>query len=139
MSSKITAGNESVGEGGKSAAKAPDIIHQAREEYGRYFGICGSYHHLKACICKSCPSYSEGAGMFCSRNKCPVQGKKEGCLCEACELFRKFRLEGEYFCLQAEKPEFSGEMSYASLNSCRNSLDHETRVCVLAETERVNK
>jgi hypothetical protein len=39
MSSKITAGNESVGEGGKSAAKAPDIIYQAREEYGRYFGI----------------------------------------------------------------------------------------------------
>ncbi|MCO5382412.1 MAG: DUF2769 domain-containing protein [Methanosarcina barkeri] len=66
-------------------------------------------------------------------------GEKEGCLCEACELFRKFRLEGEYFCLQAEKPEFSEKMSYTSLNRCRNSLDHETRVCVLAETERVNK
>lgn len=139
MSSKITAGNESVGEGEKSAAEAPDIIYQARKEYGRYFGICGSYHHLKACICKSCPSYSDGSGMFCSRNKRPVQGKKEGCLCEACELFRKFRLEGEYFCLQAEKPEFSEKMSYTSLNRCRNSLDHETRVCVLAETERVNK
>ena len=112
LGSKITAGNkESVGGGGKSAEKAPDVIQQAREEYGRYFGICGSYHHLKACICKSCPSYSGGAGMFCSRSKCPpVQGKKEGCLCEACELFRKFRFEGEYFCLQAEKPEFSGEM-----------------------------
>jgi hypothetical protein len=74
-----------------------------------------------------------------SSKKCPVQGKKEGYRCEACELFRKFRLEGEYFCLQAEKPEFSEEMSYAFLNRCRNPLDHETRVCVQAETELVNK
>jgi hypothetical protein len=34
-----------------------DVIQKAREEYGRYFGICGSYHHLKACLCKYCSSY----------------------------------------------------------------------------------
>jgi hypothetical protein len=45
--------------------------------------------------------------MFCARSKCPGQGKKQGCLCETFELFRKPRLEGEYFCLQNEKPEFS--------------------------------
>ena len=78
LDSKITAGNkESIEQrGGKSAEKAPDIIQEAREEYGRYFGICGSYHHLKACICKSCPSYSGGAGMFCSRSKCSGAGEK---------------------------------------------------------------
>jgi hypothetical protein len=76
------------------------IIQQTREEYGRYFGICSSYHHLKACICKFCPSYSGGAGMFCSRGKNLNQRKKEGCLCEACELFKKFTLEGDYFCAQ---------------------------------------
>jgi hypothetical protein len=76
------------------------IIQQAREDSGRYFGICSSYHHLKACICKFCPSYSGGAGMFCSRGKNQDQEKKEGCLCESCELFKKFRLEGDYFCSQ---------------------------------------
>ncbi|RXA14704.1 DUF2769 domain-containing protein [Methanosarcina sp. MSH10X1] len=84
-------------------------MQQAREEYGRYFGICGSYHHLKACICKSCPSFSGGAGMFCSRSNCPGQDKKQGCLCETCELYRKFRLEGKYFCIKAKKPESSEE------------------------------
>ncbi|AYK16007.1 MAG: DUF2769 domain-containing protein [Methanosarcina flavescens] len=110
MDSKLTAENkENVGKSGKSGKGTLDIIQQAREEYGRYFGICGSYHHLKACICKSCPSYSGGAGMFCSRGKCPGQDKKLGCLCETCELFRKFRLEGKYFCIQSEKPEASEE------------------------------
>jgi len=107
---KLAAGNKgNIGRCGKSGEKVSDIIPQAREEYGRYFGICSSYHHLKACICKDCPFYSGGAGMFCSRNKYQGKGKKQGCLCEACELFRKFQLEGEYFCLQAEKPEFSEE------------------------------
>jgi hypothetical protein len=47
--------------------------------------------------------------MFCSRGKSLRQGKKEGCLCETCELFRKFRLEEEYFCLNAEKLKLSEE------------------------------
>jgi hypothetical protein len=102
LSSRLTAGNkEETRE--KSVGMVPDIIQQTREEYGRYFGICGSYHCLKACICKNCPSYSGGAGMFCSRGKSLGQGIKEGCLCETCELFRKYRFEGEYFCLQNEK------------------------------------
>ncbi|MFZ2498685.1 DUF2769 domain-containing protein [Methanosarcina sp.] len=36
--------------------------------------------------------------MFCSRGKNREEGKKEGCLCESCELFKKFRIEGDYFC-----------------------------------------
>ncbi|WP_292389517.1 hypothetical protein [Methanosarcina sp. UBA5] len=78
MSSILLAGNKKdAGTGGKSWEKASNIIQQTREEYGRYFGICGSYHHLTACTCKKCPSYSGGAGMFCSRGKCPEQGKKK--------------------------------------------------------------
>lgn len=84
--------------------RTSNTIQDDREGCGKYFGICSSYHHLKACICKNCPSYSGGAGMFCSRGKGPGQGKTQGCLCETCELYRKFRLEGKYFCLHAEKP-----------------------------------
>lgn len=77
-----------------------DVIKDAQEEYGRYFGICCSNHHLKACICKYCPSYPGGFGMFCSKGKSPAKGKNEGCLCESCELFRKLGFEGKYFCRQ---------------------------------------
>jgi hypothetical protein len=136
LGSKLAAGNkEDIGKCGNSGEKASDIIPQAKEEYGRYFGICSSYHHLKACICKNCPSYSDGAGMFCSRSKYPGQGEKQGCLCEACELFRKFRLEGEYFCLQAEKPEFSEKKSEFSLKNHKKSpeCDGKTRFCVVGK------
>jgi len=141
LGSRLAAGNkEDIEESEKSGEKASDIIQQVREEYGRYFGICGSYHHLKACICKSCPSYSGGAGMFCSRSKSPGQGKKQGCLCETCELFRKFRLEGEYFCLEAEKSESSGEKSEFSLKNCRKASERKgkTGFCVVEKSD-VNK
>ena len=110
-----------------------DVIQEARERYGRYFGICSSYHHLKACMCKNCPSYPGGAGIFCARGKSPVQGKKEDCVCETCELFRKFRLEGDYFCRQEEKPGFSEEGPYTLLNSCKNTStgNGKIRICVL--------
>ena len=122
MDSKLAAEDrENVGKSGKSGKETPDIIQQAREEYGRYFGICGSYHHLKACICKSCPSYSGGAGIFCSSGKSLGQGKKEGCLCGTCELFRKFRLEGEYFCIKAEKSEISEEKPEFSPGNSRKT------------------
>jgi hypothetical protein len=90
----------------KSAEKVPDIIQEARKEFGRYFGTCGSYHHLKACICKSCPSYPGGLGMFCSRGKSLETREKENCLCESCELFRKLQYVGDYFCRPDEKQEF---------------------------------
>lgn len=141
LGSRLSARNkEDIGKSGKPGEKISDIIQQTREEYGRYFGICGSYHHLKACICKNCPSYSGGAGMFCSRSKYPGQGKKLGCLCETCELFRKFRFEGEYFCLQNEKSEFSEEKPEISLNNCRKApeCNGKTRFCVV-ENQNVGK
>jgi len=138
LSSRLAAGNkEDTWTKEKSGKKTSDIIQQTREEYGRYFGICGSYHNLKACTCKNCPSYPGGAGMFCSRGKCPEQGKKQGCLCETCELFRKFRLEGEYFCLNAEKPELSEEKPEFLLKNCRKVPESSgnTRFCVLGESK----
>ena len=116
----------------KLGAEVPDSIRETREEYGRYFGVCASYHHLKACICKICPSYSGENGMFCSKNKNRKLGKREGCLCESCELYRKFRFEGDYFCREEEKPEFS-EMPGISLNNFKNNSSRtgETRFCVV--------
>lgn len=71
------------------------------DKRGKYFGICTSYHHSKGCRCPSCPSYPEkGKYMFCSKGKSPAFGKKAGCFCKDCEIYRKFRFEGEYFCTE---------------------------------------
>ncbi len=74
------------------------------ENHGKYFGVCFSYHNSKACICGSCPSYPGKGNMFCARGKSRLTGemlpeKKSGCLCRNCELFKKFRFEGQYFCM----------------------------------------
>ncbi|WP_231622079.1 DUF2769 domain-containing protein [Methanococcoides methylutens] len=70
---------------------------------GKYFGICPSFHHSKACNCKHCPS-SPGEGyMFCARgNKLPVP-EKAGCLCKDCYVYSQFALEGEYFCREEDE------------------------------------
>ncbi|QIB91214.1 DUF2769 domain-containing protein [Methanosarcina mazei] len=107
----------------------------AREEYGRYFGICGSYHHLKACLCKYCSSYPGGAGMFCARGGMAIgKGKKDECLCETCVVFKKFRLEGEYFCQLKEKEE-DFEKKYVAPDICTDfrTSAGTIRVCVLGE------
>jgi len=140
LSSRLAAEDvEYIGISRKSGEKEFDIIQQTREEYGRYFGICNSYHHLKACICKNCPSYSGGEGMFCSKGKSSGHGKKEGCLCETCELFRKFRIEGEYFCLKAEKPELLKEKEKPEffLKNFRKTPEYreDIRFCVVEESK----
>ncbi|WP_406658072.1 DUF2769 domain-containing protein [Methanolobus sp. ZRKC2] len=66
---------------------------------GKYFGVCTSYHHSKGCNCPTCPSYPEnGMYMFCSKGKSSKSEKKAGCLCKECEIYLKFRFEGDYFC-----------------------------------------
>ncbi len=74
------------------------------ENYGKYFGVCFSYHNSKACICGNCPSHPERGNMFCARGKSKLTDdilpeKKAGCLCQDCDLYRKFRFEGQYFCM----------------------------------------
>lgn len=123
----------------------PDLIKKTRQEYGRYFGICGSYHHLKACICKNCPSYSGRMGMFCSRSNNQKLEKKEGCICESCELFRKFRLEGDYFCQKGEKSEFIEESNnfrneyIENSMNCNSTNDRNTRICILEKLEYLDE
>ncbi|MDY9927538.1 DUF2769 domain-containing protein [Methanosarcina sp.] len=110
-----------------------DIILRGRETYGRYFGICSSYHHLKACICKTCPSYPGGKGMFCARGGTDDGDRKgKDCLCEACELYKKFRLEGDYFCRPKEKMEVF-ERNRTPPNICTDfrTSAGTIRVCVL--------
>jgi hypothetical protein len=112
-----------------------DIIQRTREEYGRYFGICCSYHNLKACLCKYCPSYPGGSGMFCvRRDTARGEGKKEECLCETCELFKKFRLEGDYFCRLREEKE-TPERSQVPPDICTDfkTTAGTIRICVLGE------
>ncbi|MDW7732277.1 MAG: DUF2769 domain-containing protein [Methanolobus sp.] len=66
---------------------------------GKYFGVCTSWHHSKGCSCPACPSCPEkGKFMFCSKGKSAGTGEKAGCLCKECEIHRKFRFEGDYFC-----------------------------------------
>ncbi|WP_319507578.1 DUF2769 domain-containing protein [uncultured Methanolobus sp.] len=69
-----------------------------RETYGRYSGICTSYHHSKACLCIKCPSYPGNGMMFCARKNQHKASSKTGCLCLQCHIHDKFRLEGDYFC-----------------------------------------
>ncbi len=75
-----------------------EVVTEARKEYGRHFGICGSYHHLKACMCRYCISYPGSSGMFCSKGKSLKKGEKGDCICESCELQNKLGIEGKHFC-----------------------------------------
>ncbi|WP_235856274.1 DUF2769 domain-containing protein [Methanolobus halotolerans] len=36
--------------------------------------------------------------MFCSKGKIPGHEKRAVCLCRECEIYRKFRFEGDCFC-----------------------------------------
>jgi hypothetical protein len=110
-----------------------DIVLRARKEYGRYFGVCSSYHHLKACLCKYCSAYPGGTGMFCTRGGAVVrEGNKENCLCETCELFKKFRFEGDYFCQVKEKGEvFERKYIPPNTRTYFQTSAGTIRVCIL--------
>ncbi|MCL2550328.1 MAG: DUF2769 domain-containing protein [Methanimicrococcus sp.] len=86
--------------------------------FGRYFGVCASFHHSKACVCLTCalrPDY--GNIMYCSKGRCPTYGsgnengdvgticfdetEKENnteCLCGKCAVYKQFAMEGTDFC-----------------------------------------
>lgn len=71
--------------------------------------------------------------MFCARGGVIVgEGRKEDCLCERCELFKKFRLEGDYFCQLKEEKDIS-ERSPVPQNICTDfqTSAGKIRVCVL--------
>ena len=78
----------------------PDVsISGDREDVGgKYFGICPSFHHSKACNCKKCPSYPGDGYMFCSKKNLRPLPSKAGCLCDECYVHEQFALEGDFFC-----------------------------------------
>lgn len=100
VSGTIGNSNDRAVDMGVSTENEPNVIKEARNECGRHFGICGSYHHLKACMCKYCTSYPGGSGMFCSKGKSSRKGEKVDCNCEFCELQKKLGIEGKFFCRQ---------------------------------------
>ncbi|MDY0266350.1 MAG: DUF2769 domain-containing protein [Methanimicrococcus sp.] len=83
---------------------------------GKYFGVCASFHHSKACLCKNCrlrPEY--GNIMYCAKGRCPTYGSgdengivgtifapvaKESlvCLCSDCFVYKQFAMAGLNFC-----------------------------------------
>jgi len=87
-------------------------------KFGKYFGICASFHHSKACLCQACalkPEY--GIFMYCAKGSCPTYGsgeettgaigfdainqngnENEKCLCESCAVYKQFAMEGTDFC-----------------------------------------
>jgi len=96
------------------------------QNYGRYFGVCASFHHSKACLCPHCDIRPEfGILMYCAKGKCPTYGSKEQeneignifadtknreninldesesaneCLCEKCPIYKQFAMKGTHFC-----------------------------------------
>lgn len=68
--------------------------------YGRYFGICTSFHHSKGCLCPKCPSYDKNSNklMFCSRKSYDNHALMKSCLCEECYNYNQFKMVGNYFC-----------------------------------------
>jgi len=70
---------------------------ELRQGLGKYFGVCPSYHHSKACLCKDCPSYPGEGYMFCVRG--PASGEtRQECMCNDCYVYHQFALDGDYFC-----------------------------------------
>ncbi len=92
-------------------------IMESEQKYGRYFGVCASFHHSKACLCPTCALRPElGNIMYCAKGSCPTYGsgnengeigtigfekiEKENtvCLCRGCAVYKQFGMEGCDFC-----------------------------------------
>ena len=91
---------------------------ESGQKYGKYFGICASFHHSKACLCTVCslkPAY--GNVMYCAKGSCPTYGSGNengdigtiyaadsneigggNCECFKCAVYKQFAMEGVNFC-----------------------------------------
>ena len=97
---------------------------ESEQKYGKYFGVCASFHHSKACLCTFCPQKpTYGNMMYCAKGSCPTYGSgnengdigtiyageeenkseigSEYCSCPKCAVYKQFAMEGLKFC----KPE----------------------------------
>jgi len=98
----------------KPAKERSSSVIETDQKFGKYFGVCASFHHSKACLCPSCalkPAY--GILMYCSKGSCPTYGSGEEkigtieeaeteenimCLCFKCAVYKQFAMEGSDFC-----------------------------------------
>ena len=53
--------------------------------------------NMEKCICRKCPTYSKCMsdaveGLFCAKGKSGCEIIKEECLCETCEIDKKYNL-----------------------------------------------
>ena len=91
---------------------------QSEQKFGRYFGVCASFHHSKACLCQACALKPEvGIFMYCAKGSCPTYGsgeettgaigfdsidrndnENEKCLCKSCAVYKQFAMESTDFC-----------------------------------------
>ena len=102
---------------------------ESEQKFGKYFGICASFHHSKACLCTFCPQKPiYGNMMYCAKGSCPTYGsgnengdigtiyaaeeenkngnentiatEGEYCSCSKCAVYKQFAMEGLKFCKQ---------------------------------------
>lgn len=100
--------------------------------FGKYFGVCASFHHSKACLCPGCALRpTHGIVMYCAKGPCETYGSYEThsesgvigsialgredednaeCLCENCAVHKQFAMEGGGFC-RTKKPSDEGSAS----------------------------
>ena len=97
-------------------AETESVVEETGQKLGKYFGICASFHHSKACLCQACSLKPEfGIFMYCAKGSCPTYGsgeentgavgfdvldrnENEKCLCESCAVYKQFAMEGTDFC-----------------------------------------
>ncbi len=69
---------------------------------------------LSMCICKSCPTYVEGAEPIAYCNvligKNAMITEEKGCICPTCPVFTKMSLTKDYYCTKGSEPEQRGMM-----------------------------
>ena len=57
----------------------------------------------KKCICGGCPSYlGANEGFFCSSGKSKKKYEQKGCICGQCALWKEYKLNGGYFCINGQ-------------------------------------
>ena len=74
--------------------------------FGKYFGVCASFHHSKACLCPGCalrPSF--GIVMYCAKGPCETYGR--------CETYSEPGLVGSISLGRAENDKNSGNTGNA--------------------------
>lgn len=63
--------------------------------------------NIKKCICDMCPSYNDcmrkkKEKLYCAKGLTKCEFKKNGCLCMGCPVQGKYKLSGDYYCVEGK-------------------------------------